>query len=246
MADATSSHARMRDLARLGRSRPRSGATFGARPVTGASRRQRGTDAGSIAAALPSRPRAASPRPGRTIWWHQPSRIRRLDAGEHGYTLVELLIVMLMLGAILTGLTLVFMRAYNAELAMNKQFQAQQEARTAVDRMRREIHCSSGITPSGNSTSIAVTLPSQCPTAGGSQIVVTYDTQLVSTGRYRLRRAGVRVADYITANNVFTYSHTTGKRANLHVELPVNIQPTDAGKTWRLAGDIVLRNTPRL
>jgi prepilin-type N-terminal cleavage/methylation domain-containing protein len=174
------------------------------------------------------------------------TRIRRLVAHERGYTMIELLVVMLMLGAILTGLTLVFMRAYNAELAMNRQFQAQQEARTAVDRMRREIHCSSGITPSGNSTSIAVTLPSQCPTAGGSQITVTYDTQLVSTGRYRLRRAGVRVADYITANNLFTYTHVTGKRANLRVELPVNTKPTEPGKTWRLVGDIVLRNTARL
>jgi prepilin-type N-terminal cleavage/methylation domain-containing protein len=174
------------------------------------------------------------------------TRLRRLVASERGYTLVELLIVMAMLGTILTGLTLVFMRAYNAELAMNRQFQAQQEARTAVDRMRREIHCSSGITPSGNTTSIAVTLPSQCPTAGGSQIIVTYDTQLVSTGRYRLRRAGVRVADYITANNVFTYTHTTGKRAILRVELPVNVKPSEPGKTWRLVGDIVLRNTARL
>jgi hypothetical protein len=112
--------------------------------------------------------------------------------------------------------------------------------------MRREIHCASGITPAGNSASIAVTLPSQCPTAGGTQVTVTYDTQPVSTGRYRLRRNGVPVADYITANNVFTYAHTTGKRAILTVQLPVNIKPSDPGKTWRLVGDIVLRNTPRL
>jgi len=174
------------------------------------------------------------------------TRIRRLVAGERGYSLIELLIVMMTLAAILGGLTAVFIQAYNAELAMNRQFEAQQEARLALDRMRREIHCSSGITPAGASTSIAVTLPGQCPTAGGSQIVVTYDMQSVSTDRYQLRRNGVRVADYITANSVFTYSHTTGKRANLHVELPVNIKPSDPGKTWRLAGDIVLRNTARL
>jgi hypothetical protein len=64
MADATISRVRLRDLARLGRSHPRSGAAFGARPVTAASRRQSGTDAASIAAGLPPRPRAASSRPG--------------------------------------------------------------------------------------------------------------------------------------------------------------------------------------
>jgi type II secretory pathway pseudopilin PulG len=175
------------------------------------------------------------------------SRLRRLVGSERGYTLVELLIVTITLGAVLTGLTVVFMRAYNAELAMNRQFEAQQEARLAVDRMRREIHCASGVTPTGTSASITVTLPQQCPSAGGSQITVVYDFQFVSTGRYRLRRAGVRVADYITADNAFTYwPPETGKLGTLRVELPVNIKPSDPGKTWRLVGDIVLRNTLRL
>jgi type II secretory pathway pseudopilin PulG len=175
------------------------------------------------------------------------SRLRRLVASERGYTLIELLIVTMTLGAVLSGLTILFMRAYNAELAMNRQFQAQQEARLAVDRMRREIHCASGVTPNGNSTSVTVTMPPQCPTAGGVQTDVVYDTQFVSTGRYRLRRAGVRVADYVTAANVFTYTPpATGKLGILRVEVPVNINADEPGKTWRLVGDIVLRNTIRL
>jgi type II secretory pathway pseudopilin PulG len=175
------------------------------------------------------------------------TRLRRLARGERGYTLVELLVVTMTLGAVLTGLTVVFMRAYNAELEMNRRFQAQQEARVAVDRMRREIHCASGVTPTGTSASITVTLPPQCPTAGGSQITVVYDFQFVSTDRYRLRRAGVRVADYITADRAFRYwPPETGKLGTLRVELPVNVKPSEPGKTWRLVGDIVLRNTMRL
>jgi len=64
MRDAAISRVRMHDLASLGRFCPQSGAAFGARPVTGASRRQSATDAASIAAGLPPRPRAASSRPG--------------------------------------------------------------------------------------------------------------------------------------------------------------------------------------
>jgi hypothetical protein len=64
MGHAMISRARLRDLARLGRFRHRAGAAFGARPVTEASRRQSGTDAGSIAAGLPARPKAASSRIG--------------------------------------------------------------------------------------------------------------------------------------------------------------------------------------
>jgi hypothetical protein len=107
------------------------------------------------------------------------------------------------------------------------------------------------VTPTGASASVTVTLPSQCPTAGGTiggpPLTVVYDTQLISTNRYRLRRAGVRVADYITSENVFNYTApATGTRGTLRVDLPVNVRPSETGKTWRLVADIVLRNTARL
>jgi hypothetical protein len=139
-----------------------------------------------------------------------------------------------------------FVQATNAELQMNERFQAQQNARLAVDKMRREIHCASAVNPTGASSSITVTLPSQCPTSGGAQLNVVYDTQLVSANRYRLRRAGVTVADWITTGTVFTYTGPqTGRLGTLRVELPVD--PGAAKKhVWRLQADIVLRNTARL
>jgi hypothetical protein len=63
MSDAMISRVRMRDLARRGRFRPASGrGTASARAC--ASRRESDPEASSLAAALPSRPRAASSRPG--------------------------------------------------------------------------------------------------------------------------------------------------------------------------------------
>lgn len=175
------------------------------------------------------------------------TRLRRLALCERGYTLVELLQVTAILSVVMTGLTVLFVQATNAELQMNKRFQAQQEARVAVDRMRREIHCAKAVTPAGNSSSITVTIPSQCPTSGGAEITVVYDTQLISTGRYHLRRAGVRIADYVRAGNVFTYTAPTATSlGKLRVELPINIQPPGAGSNWDLEADMVLRNTTRL
>jgi prepilin-type N-terminal cleavage/methylation domain-containing protein len=173
-------------------------------------------------------------------------RLRRLLGCERGYTLIELLQVTVILGVILGAITTLFVRASIAEVDMNRRFQAQQEARLAVDRMRREIHCASLVSPSGASTSITVTLPGGCPTAGGSPTTVVYDAQLVSTGRYELRRAGVRVADYVTSSLVFNYTpqSTTGL-GKLSVTLPINLKPTDASKEWKLEADIVLRNTTR-
>jgi len=162
--------------------------------------------------------------------------------------LVELLTVTMILGVVLSGLTAVFVSAMNSQVDMNRRFTAQQEARVAVDKMRRELHCASDVTPTGTSSSITVTLPGQCPTAVAHALTtVVYDTQLVSAGRYRLRRAGVGIADYVTIGAVFTYSSPeAGKRRTLHVDLPVNVKPNQTGKTWRLVADVVLRNTDRL
>ena len=62
----------------------------------------------------------------------------------------------------------------------------------------------------------------------------------------RLRRAGVTLADYITAETVFNYTApAVGKLGTLQVDFPID---TSAGKRlpWRLVTDIVLRNTTRL
>ena len=94
--------------------------------------------------------------------------VRRRFVREDGYTLIELLIVCVVLSTVLGALTILFVNASKAELQMNQRFQAQQDARVAVDKMRREIHCSDLISPTGVSASITVHLPAQCPSAGGT------------------------------------------------------------------------------
>jgi prepilin-type N-terminal cleavage/methylation domain-containing protein len=180
------------------------------------------------------------------------SRIRRLLACEGGYSLIEVLQVMVILGVVVGALTGLFVQASNAEIDMNRRFQAQQQARMAVDRMRREIHCSSGISPVGTSASIAVNIPAQCPTAGGTAITVTYRAVPVSSGRFKLeRQVGTgpiaKVADHIRIDNVFTYAApTTETIGKLRVDLPINIQPPGSGSNWELVADMVLRNTSRV
>ncbi len=74
---------------------------------------------------------------------------RRVVAGQAGYTMLELLMVLAILGTVVGALTTLFVQATNAEFESNRRFQAQQSARVAIDKMRREIHCASAITPSG-------------------------------------------------------------------------------------------------
>lgn len=173
------------------------------------------------------------------------SQLRRLGRAQ-GYSLVELIIVTVILSTVLGALSVLFISASRAEVEMNRRFQAQQEARVAVDKMRREIHCANAITPAGTSAAITVTLPSQCPTAGGSVTTVTYDV-VGSAQRFQLRRNTVVVADFVTEQNAFDYAPPVANTSlgKLRVTLPINVEPSKGAKEWRLVADIVLRNTTR-
>lgn len=172
--------------------------------------------------------------------------LRRRLGREGGYTLIELLVVMVILTTVIGSLTVLFVQASKAEVDMNRRFRAQQDARVAVDKMRREIHCSDQITPTGVSDAISVRLPAQCPTAGGTETTVVYD--VVGSGqRWQLRRSSVVLADYVTEQNAFSYTApvTSTSLGKLRVTLPINIEPSNGVKEWRLVADIVLRNTTR-
>ena len=187
-------------------------------------------------------------------------RLLRRLARERGYSLVEMLIVMAILGVVMGSLTTVFVQATNAEQGMNDRFQAQLTARLALDKMRREVHCASVATPTGSSSSVTLTLPSYCKTGSGS---ITWCTRSVATNRYALYRAvgstctgGVMWADYLTPTTsaticsgalcIFNYTaQSTTSLADLKVDFPVNLRPSKSVELYELTDDIVLRNSTR-
>jgi type II secretory pathway pseudopilin PulG len=169
-------------------------------------------------------------------------------SAERGDSLVELLTVMEILGVVMTGVTALLVEGSNAEVDMNARFQAQQTARVAFDKIRREGHCASLATLTGQ-TKATLTVDAAC----GSQ--VSWCTVAVSgTTRYALYRqsgatcgsSGVKWADYLTSGNVFTYTAQSSQSlAKLSVDLPVNVRPTRTYETYDLKGDIALRNSTR-
>ena len=59
--------------------------------------------------------------------------------------------------------------------------------------------------------------------------------------------ATLTVADYFTNDDVFTYTAPgSGTLGFLSVDFPVNLEPSEPTRLWRLEDDIVLRNTTRL
>jgi type II secretory pathway pseudopilin PulG len=173
----------------------------------------------------------------------------RLLREQSAYALTELLTVLLILTIILTGLTALFVSATGAEVDMRERFQAQQEARVALDALRREVHCASAISQTGPLATVTLTLATGCPTGSGT---VTWCTVSAGTNRYQLYRKsggscdsdGKLYADYLTLQNVFSYTAPTSTtRAKLHVELPVDVVPADTEAAYRLVDDLVLRNS---
>jgi hypothetical protein len=166
--------------------------------------------------------------------------------------------VMAIMTVVMGGLTTLFVQGSNSELDMNRRFQAQQESRVAIDKLRREIHCASvgATTPaSGAAAKVTLTLPGQCPTAvGAAQTDVSWCTVSVSAGRWALYRnvgtscdaTGTMWADYLTEANVFQYQVAgSSSLARLRVNIPVDLKPGDATPVYALCDQIVLRNSSR-
>ena len=106
--------------------------------------------------------------------------------GEDGYSLVEMLTVMVIMSIVFAGITTVFVSGSRAQTEQDRRFQAQLSTRLALDKIRRDIHCASDVTPTSGypRSSITFVLPSGC---GGN---VSWCTVAVTgfTNRYGLYR----------------------------------------------------------
>ena len=177
--------------------------------------------------------------------------LRRLR-GEAGYSLVELLTVMVIMSIVFAGITTVFVSGSKAQTDQDNRFQAQLGGRLALDKIRRDIHCASDVTPYATN-SITLKLPSGC---GGD---VSWCTVAVSgyTNRYRLYRqlgtscgsaSGIKIADYLTNADAFpTFAHASG--CSCLASLRVDFLISNKGSTvdaYELTDTIFLRNSTRI
>ena len=167
---------------------------------------------------------------------------------EGGYSLVELLTVLAILGVVVAGIVTLFTSGINAEASSNRRFQAQQDARIALDRMRRDLHCASAAT---SSSSTSVTFTDACATGGQvSWCVATLNGRqglFRQTGATACTTSSQRFADYVkTGSTYFAYQDSnTSTLAKLYVCVPVNVKPTRTVDTYALQDAIVLRNSTR-
>jgi prepilin-type N-terminal cleavage/methylation domain-containing protein len=183
-------------------------------------------------------------------------RLRSRLRGEAGYSLVEMLTVMVIMGVVMAGITDIFVSGSKAQAEQDNRFQAQLTTRLALDKIRRDIHCASSI--QNYTSSFATMKISGC--SGGD---VSWCTAAVSgySSRYRLYRqlgtscaanTGTMYADYLTTGAVFPTDPTTAYTAGCGCleALPVDFTVSNKGSAvvdrYELQDTIYLRNSARV
>jgi prepilin-type N-terminal cleavage/methylation domain-containing protein len=181
--------------------------------------------------------------------------VRRRLRGEDGYSLVEMLTVMVIMSIVFAGITDIFVAGSKAQSEQDNRFQAQLSTRLAVDKIRRDIHCASDVS-SYATTSVTLAITG-C--SGGN---VSWCTSPVTgyTSRFRLYRqlgsactsnAGTMIADYLTSGAVFptnpTTAHTVGCGCleALDVDFKVSLRRSATIAAYELGDTIYLRNSTR-
>lgn len=177
--------------------------------------------------------------------------MRALLGDERGYSAVELITVAAVMTIVLGAITGLFVAGAHGELDSNRRFQAQNDARLGLDRLRRDVHCSESATPTGPTDAVTLNLPSYCRAGSGP---ITWCVQTAS-GRKALFRVtgssctgGVKRVDYLvvaSGSNVFCFTpSSTARRAVLQVSFGVNLEPTKQPySTYRLRDQMAFRNT---
>ena len=184
---------------------------------------------------------------------------------ERGYTLVELIIVMLILLIVIGGLADAFASATKAEVDQSNRASDQQSARQALERMRLDIHCALSVQPAtaivnggGTTTGYLLTLPQPNPGCPGVQTggaaSVQWCTVQEGANRYKLYRSTIDCTvpadatfqvDYVTQANIWpTSTCIPGEYPTVSVDMPVNRNPvTRPGRTYDLTDSIAIRNS---
>lgn len=179
-----------------------------------------------------------------------------MTGDERGYSLVEMLVVMSILGVVIAGLTGVFVSGSRAELDLNRRFQAQQQARLALDKIRVDLHCASAAEVDStygylkiqedNCTSTHITYCAMTSPTMSSRYALYRTTNITSSRCTSSDTNKVKVADYLTRNTgLWTFSAPDGLLEMISIDFPVSVNPNATRDVYELKDTLVARNSVR-
>jgi prepilin-type N-terminal cleavage/methylation domain-containing protein len=183
-----------------------------------------------------------------------------LGGGDEGYTLIEMVVVMAILGTVLAGLTTVFVSGSAAEIDLNLRFQAQQQGRLGLNQIRSDVHCASAAQAQTIGTYPGLKLAvsscySSTPTISWCVVPVT-----TTPARYAVYRSTATssicttgdttrqlITDYLTTS---TGVFTTGSISQyalqtVAVDFKISANSTTSKDVYELTDSVVARNGVR-
>jgi prepilin-type N-terminal cleavage/methylation domain-containing protein len=188
---------------------------------------------------------------------------RRVGREEGGYSLIELIVAMAILGVVLAAISSLFTSGIHAQSDLDSRFTAQVNLNTAIVKLRRDAHSACAVRAGWTTSVITINLPAtgtfQPPaTPCSTPVAVTWCT-VGSSFRYVLWRipnsttctttatGAKQYADYITVAAVFpTYTATNlaaSTLGKLQIHFPINVKSNAATSVYTLDDDLVLRNS---
>jgi prepilin-type N-terminal cleavage/methylation domain-containing protein len=200
--------------------------------------------------------------------------ITRCASAQAGYTLVETLVVLALLGIVVGALVDGFVSASRAQTDQTARASDQETAREVLELMRKDIHCASGAeaqptldslgVPTGTGYTLQLSV-SQGQCLGVTNLSNGVQWCSVSVGGSTVRYAVYRTisgncgaadalfeVDYITnygsvtGGNIWSLSPcSTGRLQAVTVDMPINADPvTRPDRVYELKDSIAMRNAP--
>jgi prepilin-type N-terminal cleavage/methylation domain-containing protein len=141
---------------------------------------------------------------------HARLHVRRVADAQDGFTLPEVLVVLAIIGIVLVGITQLFTSALKSETDQTRRVNAQQDARVALDQLRRELHCGSALSYN-SASSVTVTLPSYCSSSPTTTLsaAVTLPSATISAVATDKFNSGTNTISFGSSGTV-TCTGTTG------------------------------------
>src|SRR4051794_32877142 len=164
---------------------------------------------------------------------HLPSRLTRPLSSGAGYTLIEVIVVMVLLGVIMGALVDGFASASSAQADQSARATDQETARAVLQRMRKDIHCASSaeaqptLDAFGNPTGTGYTL--QLSVSQGQCLGVTDQSNGVQWCSVSVGGSSVRYAIYRTISG-----NCSATDAVFEVDYVTNYGSVTAGNFWSL------------
>jgi prepilin-type N-terminal cleavage/methylation domain-containing protein len=161
---------------------------------------------------------------------------------QRGYSLVELVVVMAIMGTVLAAVTGLFVSGLKSQVDLDNRVQAQNDAVVALSRLRRDVHCARVAAATGST----LTLTTSCAPSG----TVSWCATQTTPGRFALRRSAAgacsatsqQLADYVVSASIFSRgdrSETTLAK----VKADFAVRTPTMGSDYRLCSVLVLRNS---